>query len=218
MLLYRLKTEGFVHSRYGYFFPDGGEMVRTYKCQPGCPVREFEVKHVPPRHLAFTGGELGDFMASIGPVLAKREVAEQLIARFGSLRLQPIKVVKPKAAARARALEDAYVQLEPELEIDPNPELSTLEVKSSCDLCGRRSYDLVGMEEEADTSPYDSSIVLEPAKIRQAGQGIILRRETLDGKSFFKFLGFTICTEEVRTWVQERGFTNTVFLEYGELL
>ena len=55
---------------------------------------------------------------------------------------------------------------------------------------------------------------------REAGKGIFFKAEDIGGYNFFKPIAypFLLCTEEVKFYIQEQGYSNIIFLEIGDVI
>ncbi len=100
-------------------------------------------------------------------------------------------------------------------------ERSSLRLVSECPVCGHRVYEVEGIEER--THRYDpvKNDLVELHWARQPGKGIFVREEDLEGVEIFRLFeqpGRILCSERVKTLIEERGFCNVTFLEVGDIL
>lgn len=160
---------------------------------------------------------MGDFTSAIGPILALRSVGEELARVFGGLDLLPICVTKPKGERGTRIQEKVW-HLKPTRLIRYNPELSTLERKACCDVCGRRSYRILGTETDPGEELIGERWEPVPGKPRQPGNGVLLPRSAIEGTPIFLYEPFTLVTDDVRRFIEGKGWTNVWFQEYGEVV
>jgi hypothetical protein len=158
-----------------------------------------------------------DFCTTIGPMLAKAQVARSLAERFSCLRLLPIRVVKP-TGRKAREMECRYFEFRPRLVLPPFPELSTVRLSTKCDKCGRKDYELVGIEQGPSEEKIGDRWEPVPMKPRLPGNGIVVQVSDLGGDDFFETHGFIICNETGREFIESHGWTNVCFPEYGEVI
>ncbi len=104
---------------------------------------------------------------------------------------------------------------------------TTARLTHRCDACGDERWELTGTEllehrvEVIRPSPHyevRDYYVREP---RQPGQGLYVRATDLAGADIFgvhEFFGWTFCTDRVREFIQQQGYTNVEFLEMGEVV
>jgi hypothetical protein len=235
--LFRVRTERILGETYGYFYPHSDHVVKWKKtrtsprgepidpsgllekiCQRNdCPFGPYRRIPGSALELAWTGGPMGDFTSAIGPVLALRSVGEELAARFGGLDLLPICVTKPKGERGMRIQEKVW-HLKPTRVIQYNPELSTLELKAGCDVCGRRSYRILGTETDPGEELIGERWEPVPGRPRRPGNGVLLPRSAIEGTPIFLYEPFTLVTDDVRRFIEAKGWTNVRFLEYGEVV
>lgn len=235
--LFRVRTERILGETYGYFYPHSDHVVKWKKtrasprgepidpngllekiCQLNdCPFGQYRRIPGSALELAWTGGPMGDFTSAIGPILALRSVGEELAARFGGLDLLPICVTKPKGERGMRSQEKVW-HLKPTRVIQFNPELSTLELKAGCDVCGRRSYRILGTETDPGEELIGERWEPVPGKPRQPGNGVLLPRSAIEGTPIFLYEPFTLVTDDVRRFIEGKAWTNVRFQEYGEVV
>ena len=235
--LFRLETERILGDTYGYFYPHSDHVVKWKKVRGSphrvpvnaegvlervcprddCPMSPYQFVETDALELAWTGGPMGDFTSAIGPILALRSVGEELAARFGGLDLLPICVTKPKGERGTRIQEKVW-HLKPTRVIRFNPELSTLELKAGCDVCGRRSYRILGTETDPGEELIGERWEPVPGRPRQPGNGVLLPRSAIEGTPIFLYEPFTLVTDDVRRFIEGKAWTNVRFQEYGEVV
>jgi len=98
---------------------------------------------------------------------------------------------------------------------------TTIEEPYSCSDCGRARRLLGGVESlhsRWNPETMDLDRVHTP---RVPGQGIFVRRADLGGVQLFRveeFYLMILCTDDVKAFIEERGFSNVSFLEYGNVV
>lgn len=100
-------------------------------------------------------------------------------------------------------------------------EKSSVRLKRQCTTCGYREYKLEGVEERTfkwDAERLEGHHVRIP---RVPGKGLYVHRRDLAGADIFRvheFASAVLCTDSVKAFIEDHGYTNIIFLEMGELL
>lgn len=208
---------------YGYFFPRprlpmAKRAVRV--CQrDDCPLGPYVDKPTRLAELSWSGGDLGDFSSGIGRLIAKRSVAEHLRDRFPCIDLHAIDVVAPRGSKGSR-LEESVRHIVPRQTLAYDPLLSSLEVEQRCDACCRMTYRIAGVETRPEFASWKESQPSIPGRRRVKGMGIMVYRAQLQDAPIFCYgrIYPVFVTSEVKEFVEALGWTNVVFLEYGDVL
>jgi len=178
---------------------------------------------------------VGDFSwAPGGRAAVTRAVFDALAQEFSGIAAEPIvmlqdeklkRPVRPTKRTKRRVWlpyeGPPLVELWIERMMVPLLPTTTLEVWYHCDDCGRPKRRLGGGESlhsRWNPQTMDLDRVHTP---RVPGQGVFVRRAALGGVQLFRveeFYRMILCTDEVKTFIEERGFTNVSFLEYGNVV
>ena len=164
---------------------------------------------------------IGDFMHCGGRVIAHREIISELVTRFcGACEVKAkfsLPQAEPANAKKKTKKKDVMPDLYPEIavlhiskEIDPLPQ-STVSFSDRCSGCGSYHIESLTGVEQWDLRAHTP---------RVDGSGLFVRSEDLDGCDFFRprHSGYVLCTDRVREFVLERGYTNVRFLEFGNVI
>lgn len=177
---------------------------------------------------------IGDFVwPSPARVVAKRTVVDQLVREFNGIRAEPIEMVQdPKLKQPQRPNK----RTKPRVWLPyPGPELvelwpehtaqflpsTTLYVGTRCDFCGRESHRLAGVEVKAHVYDREKGELVPDLQPRVPGQGVFVAASSIKNRPIFRAKEFTNaiwCTDEARSLIQSKGFTNVDFLEYGDVV
>lgn len=223
MKLYRIGSEEHLGSNFGYFTPnlEGTSRPVGRPCPLGsdCPLGTVNRRRRRPARLNYVGGPVGDFMDAIDFLVARREVAEELALSFTEIRPSPIVVNGPKRGEAVRYKGPEMLELRLAFVVPYNPGISSLRMRSCCTGCRRVSYEVEGMELRPREVKIDDRWVMVDREPRQPGQGVIVFEQDLDGRDFFTFGDWLqLCTERAKRFIEERGWTNVSFIEYGEVV
>ncbi len=93
----------------------------------------------------------------------------------------------------------------------PLSDRSTVEVANHCDACGAIQYKrIIGVEKKTRAF----------SKPRISGQGLFVCAADLNGDDVFTPIGTSLklCTNTVKEFIENEGFTNVELLEYGDLI
>lgn len=211
--IYRLMPMDLSGNDFGYLFPIGTERVEV--CDDECSVGRYRLVYPNPRTFAWSGGMLGDVAAASGPTATKRDVLEFLRSLDASLGSEAFRVVPPETDD-GRIVEESYRLLRPERQVDLLPE-STIKGSIVCPKCGRTGPVQVLGVERVRSEFVDGEWQSVTEASRQLGAGMHVSREALAGAKLFAFREMVFCTDPIRQAIQERGFTNVAFHDYGEL-
>jgi len=176
---------------------------------------------------------VGDFSFTGGRAAVKRTVFDTLAGVFDGIvaeRLemeQDPKLKRPKRPTK-RTKPRVWLPYEGpplvEMWIDrmaPYLSSTTLVVPYHCDDCGRAMTKLGGTE-RIERHWSEEMMGTVPCRIpRVPGQGVFVRDADLGGVKIFRVEEFSrmiLCTNEVKAFIEERGFTNVDFLEYGNVV
>jgi len=100
-------------------------------------------------------------------------------------------------------------------------ERSSIELERRCGTCDREFWELYGVEQwEADYYENEEDFVRGRTE-RLPRAGLFVPKDDLAGADIFriyKFPGWIFCTESVRRFVEEEGFSNVAFLEMGDIV
>jgi len=174
---------------------------------------------------------VGDFSFTGGRVAVKRTVFDALAQTFSGIVAEPIEMdQEPKLKRPKRVTKRTQPRIWLPYEGPPLVEMwiermfpympsTTVVVYDHCEDCGRGLRDIVGLED------VDSHWIGETMELirtpRVPGQGVFVREADLGGVKIFRIEEFTrviLCTNEVKAFIEERGFTNVEFLEYGNVV
>ena len=212
MTLHRLTTAPI--GNFGFFIPHDWFVFP----EPRCPECEWLRKErVFPLELEYVPGPPGDFYSAIRIALARREVAEDLAAKFAGLEPKPVKHQELRRRPSYKGPELAELWFP--LEIPPNPGLSDLKLVGDCSIPEHRGYTILGTEMSRGDIEVrgDGRQVVGPAP-REPGHGVILHEADLRGLSFFRFVDCQLCTGEVADYIRGKEWTNVDLPEFGETI
>ncbi len=174
---------------------------------------------------------IGDFVLVGRRVIAKRTVAARLSAEFRGVSPSPVEMIQEarfeKPGARKRAKGDRVllpyegpplVELWPTADIEPLPS-TTFEVLPPCSGCGSERRTITGVEVREQHYDLKKKALVPSFTARAPGQGVFLRASDIDGLGLFRVAGsglsVILCDDAFRASVQEQGYSNIEFLEYG---
>jgi len=200
------------------------------RCDRGAIYEEFPK----PLILSWEPGSdvIGDFSWPPGRVAVKRSVFDALAAVFTGIAAEPLEMDQdPKLKRPKRPTKRTKPRVWLPYEGPPLVELwvertvpylpsTTIVVPYHCDDCGR-AMSRIGGTEQVDSHWIEEKAELIPYRIpRVPGQGVFVREADLGGVSIFRLEQFAhvLCTDEVKAFIEERGFTNVEFLEYGNVV
>lgn len=140
-------------------------------------------------------------MAAIGLLLAKEEVAKEVVARFSNVSTREV-YVENRRGNTGRILK-GYVQLLFE-ELEYDPTLWPYRGLTRCSVCGRWQG-LPAIAVDGIPRPFPMPLI---------------REESLGGREIF-LLGHRyrlLVTEEAKQWFVERDYSGIRFMPFGEVV
>jgi hypothetical protein len=210
---------------WSYFVPDESRLLYFTFCEECNWPYEFVDRT---KRLKWQGGsDPGDFVSGIVGDYAKRHVADELATRFSDLIVRNLIIVNRAdgKASSTRYAGEEVVDISANHRIPLVSERCTLSDEDKfdpCPLCGRTVGNLDGVELRPEY--YGSSRNSQPNLLRrvprQPGKGVFLYEDELAGHNFF-YLGGSLrlsCTELVRNFIVERGYTHADLVEIGETI
>ena len=180
---------------------------------------------LPPLELEWDIGSdlIGDFVFAVAPIIAKQTVAKELAQHFKGFTTRAVNfpehpnLMRPTPPKQTRKKRVWLPYEGPPLcemvvthEVNLLPQ-STVEYESVCKECGRPVYkSFNGVETRRGE-------LITP---RTPGQGLFVTKKSLAGCDFFKprNSGLTLCTDRVKEFIEQRGYTNITFWEMGEVI
>ncbi len=178
---------------------------------------------------------IGDFVWAPGfcDVAIQEVVCNALLERFRGFEKGPVEMIqeptlrKPKRITK-RTKPRVWLPYEgpPLFELwvttvvpmHPNTSATLIEECHSCDY---KDYRLEGIEEIESSYDSSSGKLMYEHKARIPGQGIFVSETELNGADIFRvaeFSAWILCTNRVKEFIEQEGFTNVMFLEYGDVL
>lgn len=103
----------------------------------------------------------------------------------------------------------------------PLHDMTTQEVISRCTACGRERCQITGFQLKEHRWDSAKMVAVEYDRPRLEKQGVFLRRSDVTGHFVFRATGcpnWILCTDEFKHFIEEHGFTNIDFLEWGEIV
>jgi hypothetical protein len=191
-----------------------------------------------PRPLALEwepGSEIvGDFTWVGGTRTAvKRAVYDALARTFHGIEASGIKMVqdpKLKQPKRRSSRSKPRVWLPytgPELvelwptRLIPFLPATTFEVAWCCEVCGYEPRQITGVEVKQHRYNRDLGILEPDIKPRAPGKGVFVSVSDVGDTPIFRLAELTgplLCTDRVKSFIQEQGFTNVDFCEHGDIV
>jgi hypothetical protein len=167
---------------------------------------------------------VGDFVYAGTDIVLRKSVADDLhkvATGFTTMSIDFFdhpNLRKPKGKSRAQRVKRIWIpyegppliQLIPTRKVSPNRQ-STVEVESTCKTCGTiRFSSILGVEKK--------NIAMHEKRI--AGKGVFINREDLRGDDIFNlaYTQITLCTSNVKEFIEKNNYSNIEFLEYGNLV
>lgn len=178
---------------------------------------------------------VGDFAwdESGSPVLVKHAVLRELGQVFRGLTGVPVEMVqsprlkrpsRPNKRTRPRIwlpyTGPPVCELWASKYVHPDTQHGSLTLKGPCDLCGRISYRLEGVERVESHWDPERREVVQIHYPRTPGGGLFVRASDLEGCDFFSVYEYEaiFCTDRAKEFIEQRGYTNIMFREYGEVI
>jgi hypothetical protein len=198
-------------------FTSGG--VRGAKCPHGITTAPFLTQ---PLVITWDGGtrwepasdviaDFTDVISSTRRMIARREVFDELAARFGVITPGPIEMVQnPKLKRPTRITKRTRKRVWLPYEGPPLVEIWT-EQWAHCDLA--RSSLERGLR--CELCPWSGVWGIRPG-----GVGLVVSRAELQGADIFRTweIPSLLVTERVKGFILERGYTNIDFIERGQVV
>lgn len=154
-----------------------------------------------PLRVLVSPGDRLDFMAAIGLLLAKEEVAQEVIKRFPEVSIR--EVYEENRRGRTGRLLKGYVQLLFEL-LDYDPTLWPYQDLTRCPVCGNwQGTPAIAVKGGATPFPMP-----------------LIREKALGGREIF-LLGHQyrlLATGEAKQWFVERDYTGLRFMAFGTVV
>jgi len=175
------------------------------------------------------GSEIvGDFLwpSFEGDIAVVERVFRELQERFGGIEARPVKVIRPKWRRRQRRSKNGsltiwsqdfhFVDVRLLHQVDWDWDKSCIRTTEEE---GQIIHEVLGGERlkvEVDPETFE---VRSQRLLRVEGGGIFVKASLLEGHSFFKVSQskWNLCTDAVRHFILEKGYTNVDFCEVGEL-
>ena len=227
------------HNPLDFRFARGGRLG-TWCPDPGpgvCPeCTASRQRRVPPLIMEWLpeSDTIGDFVWPGGDVVVSQRVREALEERFQGFEFKPVEMwqdPKLKRPQRITKRTKPRVWLPHEgpplyelwvtAWVHADPERSTIRLTRDCATCGRRAYEMEGVEVRKSRWDAIKRDLVEVHIPRQAGKGIYVHQEDLRSVNIFRLFeapGWILCTERVKTLIEDRAFSNVAFLEVGDVL
>jgi len=214
-------------SRRGSWSPTGG------LC-PECGASSQE--RIQPLILEWESGSdvIGDFTwPGFGSDIASSEQAAKGLKAFGGFEPGPVEMVQDSTLKRSSGsrrgkprvwlpyegppLYDLWVTQHAHLDL----ERSSVRLVRECKTCGRKQYDLDGIERYETGWDKQRRESFKTHIPRRQGLGIYVDADALAGTAIFRtreFPGWILATDVVKELIEKEEFTNVNFLEAGETL
>lgn len=177
---------------------------------------------------------IGDFTwPGFGSDVAITEQVANRLKAFGGFEPGPVEMVqdstlnRPSGSRRGKPrvwlpydgppLRDLWVTHQAYLDL----ERSSVRLVNECKICGRKHYDIDGIEWYETGWDKERRESVKTHHPRCQGLGIYSSADALAGVAIFRvreFPGWILVTDVVKDFVEKEGFTNVSFLEAGETL
>ena len=211
-----------------YFHMREGRYIADTTCR-GCS-RKQGVRYYPASFELVNRAVMADFAADLSCDLSKEAVGRELAASFEGLAIAPARIYEGESVERdrrGRKLNALKYDGPPLVELVWTHRLlwdweqSTLNV-SICPVCGRATYpvEVLGVEVPAHDEKIGERWQPVPTTPREPGKGIIIPQSQMGNKHFVQYGDnrFRLCTEEVKDFIESKGWTLVEFVEYGEVV
>lgn len=187
---------------------------------------------VPPLVIEWEKGPdlVGDFFwPDFGcEMVVKQHVFRELQERFGGIEAGPVEVIPPKWKRKKRPTpgrgsvtiwsEDLHlVEVQIRHFVDLDRDRSCIKRINEN---GETRNVIEGAEGIEWRDNPDDVLPIRTRVPRRPGGGIFVKASLLEGHSFFKvydYPGMNLCTDSVRDFILDKGYTNIDFFELGEL-
>jgi hypothetical protein len=90
-----------------------------------------------------------------------------------------------------------------------------------CQTCGRVRFGFEGVETHTARFDPRRKEMVPVDRRRVPGKGLYVRADDLGDADFFRVRearGWDFCTDRFKEFVEERGFSNVAFWEYGDVI
>ena len=182
--------------------------------QMGQPYEEGEYIKVTWNDYHSKGNVIPDFLYG-GYIVCKREIAMELKQKFESLELGELewhknpKEIVAKDICRLRWLpkkEVDLVHIYSKINIPILPQSTVIIEKKA------------NGEEYIDSYIGVESIIGTKHILREEEKGVFIQQKEIKNFDFFRVGYPLLCTENVKEYIEKRGFSNVVFLEVGDII
>ena len=154
-----------------------------------------------------------------GLMLATEKVVSELISNFKGLEAREVIIASSGEYGAADYNGEPIRELWCRNKVSWNPGASSLLLRKRCEVCGRAAYDVLGIEEPPHEEKIGDRWQMVPRRPREPGAGVILPSSVVRGDDFFDYgNNFHMCVQRAKDFIEERGWTNISFLEYGEIV
>lgn len=176
---------------------------------------------------------IGDFTwPGSGRSVVKANVFETISSKFSMVRAEVVemfqdpklKVPKNKKRAKPRIWlpydGPSLVELIPTYVVNAHANTSWV-VAFRCDVCGSEMKRLDGYEQKEHRWDQRKQDLVPFFVPREPGKGVFVRQEQIVQHPIFfveKLLPWIFCTDEFKHLIEDQGFSNIDFLEYGEVI
>lgn len=197
---------------------------------------EGAVLHIPyPITIEWNVGSnhVGDFSwPGSGRSIVKETVFEKIVNAFPIVRSEPIemfqdpalKIPKNKKRAKPRVWlpyeGPRLLEMVP-IHSVPAHTRTTWAIMSRCRVCGRDGIRLDGYELREHRWSQEKKDLIPFHRKREPGHGLFVSGQLIKGRSIFRvdeLYAWIFCTNEFKHFIEDQGFTNIDFLEYGEVV
>ena len=174
---------------------------------------------------------LGDFTWIGTYVAITEDVKDALLSRFTGFEAGPVEMVQdPKLRPPKRITKRTKPRIwlpyrGPHLYevwktswVSADLERSSIDLVKDCSTCGTKHYKVEGIEEYVPARDLRTGELAPRRKPRIPGTGIFVHQHHLGGANIFgvsQLRGFTLCTQPVKTFIEEQQYTNVTFVEVG---
>lgn len=155
-----------------------------------------------------------DFIPTHYNIVGRQNCLEDLSLNFNGISLKEIKIEQNPKEKKVKNKES--------LKWLPNnyPKLLKLEVTKKVPLNSKSTvlYDEDGYIEEIEG--IEEVRGNEIIKLREQGKGLFINKEDVKNVSFFSPINtsYSLCTEHVKEYIEEKKYTNICFLEVGNII
>lgn len=179
--------------------------------------------------------QIGDFTwPGLGAIAVIESSINTLLNRFGGFKLGPVKMVqdpevkipkKPYKRNMVRvwlpyggpALYEICVIRKANLDMAR----STVHLEKACSLCGNKILNVSGIERISMKWDQERGELIKRRIPRIQGEGLYILESSLSGDEIFiipELKYWTLCTDRVKKYIEDKKFSNIHFFEMGELI